>query len=559
MLKILRAFAWMRWRMLINSFEHTGSRDMLERLSIAAEKLGPIVATLLLVPTSLVLAGVGIAAGYTLASGDSDSILVAAARYLLIFVPVLAIVGPLVLPAADRANPVRLLLLPIPPATLYVAQSSVAFGDIWNLLMLPLVIGLPIGMAAAGGWIAALLTLAGSVLLVLIVVGVASVATSTLAIIVRDRRRGELVALLFIIVLPAISMLPGLLSTGSRHRDGERPSVTPAWIVENSRRAAALYPTEVYIDVARSATAGGGSRSAAGLAALSVTAGALHAIGLLLFTRLLQQPGATGPRRTAATRTAWGRRVPGLSPAASAVAMAQTKLALRTPRGRSILLSPIAMLVIFGVLIYRGGGTMDFGSRQIEGGIGLATFATFVAMLSILPIAMNQFAVDKAGLTLALLSPLTTEDYLRGKAVGNALVTAAPTLVSLAAAGLLFPGGAWYLWLSLTLALPSVYFLTAPVAAVCSAVFPRAVDMNSIGRGSNAHGAAGFIGLLAFVAAAIPPALLTLLATRILERPGLAPVLVAVWGVIAYAIGRLSFVPARRIFDARRENLALVV
>jgi hypothetical protein len=217
------------------------------------------------------------------------------------------------------------------------------------------------------------------------------------------------------------------------------------------------------------------------------------------------------------------------------------------------------MLAIFGVLIYRGGGTMDFGAMKIQGGISLATFATFVAMMSILPIAMNQFAVDKAGLTLALLSPLTTAEYLKGKAAGNALVAAAPTLLSLLVAALLFPGGSWYLWLSLLFALPSIFFLTAPVAAVCSAVFPRAVDMNSIGRGSNAHGAAGFIGLFAFVAAAVPPVLLTLLATGLLDRPAVAPVLVALWSIVAYVIGRLGFVPARRIFDSRRENLSLVI
>jgi hypothetical protein len=559
MLRILRAFAWMRWRMLINSFEKTGSRDTLERFSIAAEKLGPIIATLLLVPTSLVLAGVGIAAGYALGSGDGESVLIAAARYLLIFVPVLAIVGPLVLPAADRANPVRLLLLPIPPSTLYVAQSSVAFGDIWNLLMLPLVIGIPIGIAAAGGWVAALAVLTASLLLVLVVVGVASVATSALALIVRDRRRGELLALIFIIVLPAVSMLPGILSAGSRDRDEPRRPIAPMWLLENGRRAAAVYPTELYLDVARGATAGQAPQSGAGLAGLAVTALALHGVGLLLFTRLLQQPGATGRRRTGSARAAWGWTLPGLSPAASAVAIAQTKLALRTPRGRSILLSPLAMLAIFGVLIYRGGGTMDFGSMKIQGGISLATFATFVAMMSILPIAMNQFAVDKAGLTLALLSPLTTAEYLKGKAAGNALVAAAPTLLSLLVAALLFPGGSWYLWLSLLLALPSIFFLTAPVAAVCSAVFPRAVDMNSIGRGSNAHGAAGFIGLFAFVAAAVPPVLLTLLATALLDRPAIAPVLVALWGIVAYTIGRLGFVPARRIFDARKENLGLVI
>ena len=559
MLRIFRAFAWMRWRMLINSFEHTGSRDMLERLSIAAENLGPIVATLLLVPTALVLAGVGVAAGYALGSGESDSILVAAARYLLIFVPVLAIVGPLVLPAADRANPVRLLLLPIPPATLYVAQSSVAFGDMWNLLMLPLVVGIPFGAAAAGAWLPAAAILAGSLLLVLIVVGIASVATSALALVVRDRRRGELVTLIFIIVLPALSMLPGILSTGSRGRDTPRRAIAPAWVIEGSRRAADFYPTELYLDVARQATSGATTQPIAGLAALAVTAFALHGAGLLLFTRLLQQPGTTGARRSASTRTAWGRTLPGLSPAASAVALAQMKLALRTPRGRSILLSPLAMLVIFGILIIRGGGTMDFGSMKLQGGIGLATFATFVAMLSILPIAMNQFAVDRAGLTLALLSPLTTADYLRGKAVGNGLVAAAPTLISLLAAAIVLPGGAWHLWAALLLALPSVFFLTAPVAAVCSAVFPRAVDMNSIGRGSNAHGAAGFIGLLAFVAAAVPPALFTWLATRVFDRPALAPILVAAWCAVAYGVGRAGFVPARRVFDARRENLGLVV
>lgn len=559
MLRILRAFAWMRWRMLINSFEQTGSRDVLERFSIAAEKLGPIVATLFLVPSAIVLAGVGVAAGYTLGSGESDSLLIAAARYLLIFVPVLAIVGPLVLPAADRANPVRLLLLPISSSTLYVAQSSVAFGDIWNLLMLPLVIGIPVGIAAAGAVPASAVVLAGSLLLILVVVGISSVATSALALIVRDRRRGELIALLFIIVLPAISMLPGMLSATRRDGDGDRVPMAPAWFLERSQSALALYPTEMFLSVARGATAGEAARAASGLSGLLVTTAGLHGLGLLLFTRLLQQPGATGPRRTGASRAVWGRTIPGLSSGASAVAMGHLRLALRTPRGRSILLSPLAMLTIFGVLIYRGGGTMHFGSMQLQGGISLATFACFVSLMSILPIAMNQFAVDRAGLTMALLSPLTDAEYLRGKAVGNALVAAPPTLISFAVAGLLFPGGAWSMWLSLLLALPAIYFLTAPIAAMCSAVFPRAVDLNSIGRGSNAHGAAGFIGLFVFLAAAMPPLLLTLLATRVLDRPQLAPVFVAIWCLLAYAIGRLLFIPARRVFAARRENLGLVV
>jgi hypothetical protein len=114
------------------------------------------------------------------------------------------------------------------------------------------------------------------------------------------------------------------------------------------------------------------------------------------------------------------------------------------------------------------------------------------------------------------------------------------------------------MWVTLVLGLASIYLVVAPIAAICSAAFPRAVDMNSIGRGSNAHGAAGFIGLISFVAAGAPPLLLTLLATRWLDRPSLAPVLLLAWCLVAYAIARLLFIPALRLFEARRENLAMI-
>ena len=89
-------------------------------------------------------------------------------------------------------------------------------------------------------------------------------------------------------------------------------------------------------------------------------------------------------------------------------------------------------------------------------------------------------------------------------------------------------------------------------------MFPRVVDLNSIGRGSNAHGASGLIGLLSFVVSAAPPVLLSLLATSILHRTALAPLFLAGWCVVAYIIGRLMFVAARRIFERRRENLAML-
>jgi hypothetical protein len=81
----------------------------------------------------------------------------------------------------------------------------------------------------------------------------------------------------------------------------------------------------------------------------------LHGIGLILFGRVLASPLTTGARRTASASSVWRRVLPGLSSGASAVALAQVRLTLRTPRGRAILFSPLLMLVVFGVLILKSG------------------------------------------------------------------------------------------------------------------------------------------------------------------------------------------------------------
>ena len=82
---------------------------------------------------------------------------------------------------------------------------------------------------------------------------------------------------------------------------------------------------------------------------------------------------------------------------------------------------------------------MDVGPFQVESGLSLASFVAFVSLLSILPLAMNQFAIDRAGLTLAMLVPLETAALLRGKAIGNALIASIPAGICLAGAAIFFP------------------------------------------------------------------------------------------------------------------------
>jgi hypothetical protein len=120
------------------------------------------------------------------------------------------------------------------------------------------------------------------------------------------------------------------------------------------------------------------------------------------------------------------------------------------------------------------------------------------------------------------------------------------------------PGGSPALWLAIPLALLATYFLVAPAAAVFSALFPRVVDLNSIGRGSNAHGLAGLLGFVAFAASGAPSVLIMLVVSKWLKQPSLVPLLLLVWCAIAYTIARILFIPARKIFAKRRENLAMI-
>ena len=266
-------------------------------------------------------------------------------------------------------------------------------------------------------------------------------------------------------------------------------------------------------------------------------------------------PLTLGARRAGAFGGLWARRIPGLTPAASAVALAHLRLALRTPRGRSMLAAPLLMLLVFGVIIQRH-GKLPFAGVNIDTGLSLATFVTFLSVLSILPFAMNQFAIDKAGFTRQMLLPLSIAELLTGKAVGNALVAAIPAMCCLVLSAVLFPGGSPALWLSLPIALAATYILVAPLAAALSALFPRTVDLGSIGTGSNAHQAAGLLGLLAFVLSTVPSALLALFSAHLLHRPEFTPVLLAAWFAAASIISRLLFIPVRRLVASRCETLA---
>lgn len=558
MFRILRAFAWMRWRVLLNSIERTGTRDTFERLSLAVEQIGPIIALVLLVPSAVGLAALGGYAGYWLAAGQ-PVMTFEALRIMLLGACGFAVVGPMLMPSMEPTAVVRLLLLPIPRRTLYAAQAAGALSEPWVLIAVPVVAAVPVGLALGGAVLAALLSAAAGLLLIVCLVGLSTLATLLLHLVVRDRRRGELLALVFIVLVPAVALLPGiLLNPEGESGNGPRSSETlPAWVTRTADVAYSAVPSELFARAARSPAQGEPGGAVLPLILLVTSGTLLHALGVVTFGRLLDAPSTGTRRRSASSPESASLRVPFLSRGAGAVAQAQVRLAMRTPRGRSILLSPLVVFVLFAVVIHRQ-GQMDLGFLNLTNGLTLATFGAAVCLLAILPFALNQFAIDRSGLTLALLSPLGTRELLAGKAVGNGLIAGGPAVLVVIVSFVLFPGGSLALWLTLPPALVATYALAAPGAAALSALFPRTVDLNSIGRGSNAHGLAGLLGLLLFVAAGLPSGAIAVLTVGLLHRPALTPLVMLAWAGLAVLFSRVLFGGVAVLFDQRRENLGIV-
>ena len=168
-------------------------------------------------------------------------------------------------------------------------------------------------------------------------------------LIVRDRKRGELVALAFILMLPLIGILSNTIGhdVSRRGRRGSPPppierSTTAALADQVAREAFSLAPSERYTAATRAGAEGRPAASAAALLALAATAVLLHTGAALAFRRLLAFPGSVSRRRSGGSPAAPARGAPGLSPARARWRSPRCGWCCM-PRGRSTLLSPLVV------------------------------------------------------------------------------------------------------------------------------------------------------------------------------------------------------------------------
>ena len=565
-LRCLRAVFWLRWRLLKNSLIGGRKRDALEEMSRALALVVPFLIMALSAGTFLAVSVVAFFGGRMMANGlvaaGPGMLVVRLLVGLMVFLIVsLSVVSPT---QSTLSRYTRLLLLPIPRRVLHFVEVAASLGDPWVALVGAGLTMFAAGLFAGGRPSVALAALAAAGLMVAVAVCAASLASFLVAWLMRDRRRGELFTLVFVLAFSLLAFIPAFMS-----RTLEEPAAEPAPIagflpkidVEEFDRNvpgwARYLPSEVHGRTVAAALAGERAAVVAGLATLLAEVVLLFVASGAVHRQILASLEGDQLRRRRTGVALMGRRLPLLSPGASAVAWAFTRGAFRTVRGRLSILLPgplLAMLTAVFQHVPRQTWTVEAAGRGylLFGG---SLIFTFYAMHAI---SMNLFGSDRAGLTLQLLVPVNDRELVRGKLVGFAAVIATGAAVCLMAAIAVAHTGSFLYWLVVMFGAAATFALISPVAIWCSALFPVASDLSKTGAGGNPHPFAMIAGTFCTAIFSLPTIVILALAEFWLKSPAAGLLMAAVWLAVAAAIGLPLVRLTSRAVGSRRENLALV-
>ena len=93
----MRAFVWLRWRLLSNAFRSRGGRDLLARAARIGEVVAPFALALLVLPAALGFALLGSLSGWAAARyPERSDAIVGLARLVLGGLTIIVVIGPLI-------------------------------------------------------------------------------------------------------------------------------------------------------------------------------------------------------------------------------------------------------------------------------------------------------------------------------------------------------------------------------------------------------------------------------------------------------------------------------
>lgn len=562
-LRGLRALMWLRFRLLKNSLTGSRKRDSMEQISRTLAVLVPLAIIALSAGTFLAVSVLGFFSGRMLAEGvlQWDAALLVGRLLLGIMAFTIVTLSAVSPTQSSLSRYTRLLLLPIHRGALHLVEVLASIGDPWIAVVAAGLTTFSIGLFVGGRPMVGLAALVAAVLMVAVVICAGSLAAFLVAWLMRDRRRGELLTLVFVIAFSLLAIFPaGMSRVMGDQRRANGGQKQPFDVAEFDRRLPAwthYLPSEVHGHTMAAALSSNRTGVVTGLLTLGVEAVLLFMASARVHRQLLGALEGDKGRRKSGDIRLGGRPWPFLTPGASAVASTMLRGSLRSVRGRLTIMLPGPMLALL-VAVFKSIPSETWTQEAAARGyllFGASVIFTFYAMNAI---SMNFFGSDRAGLTMQLLSPVSDRELARGKIAGFAAIVGAGILICLAASAAVAHSGPWPYWLAVIFGSMAVFFLISPVAIWFSALFPVQSDLSKTGSGGNPHPFPMIAGTLATMVLAVPTVLILAASEFLLKSPLSAPILAAVWSAIAATIGIPLITVASRTIGARRENLALV-
>jgi len=562
MTRTLRAFIWLRWRLLRNSVGKSQRRDTLEQVSRILALFVPLALTALSIGSLVAAAFVGYFGGRAIASGlasvpTSMFVLRAVLFGAFVILVAFAVVSPT---QTSLSRYTRLLLLPIGRGTLHLVEVIANLADPWLAIVIPGLAAFAAGLAVGGLHGPAMVALVAGGALVGVFAVFAALLGFLVSWLVKNRRRGEIFTIVSVVVITGVSFLPMMFHESIEALDDDRPGPGRDISVADIERALPLWtqalPSELYGRTVSAAIIGRADRTIEALLLLVAEGALLFVFSSAAYRRLLDTvESSRGSRRSA--RDVAGRRIPLVTPAVSAIAIAQVRTAIRSVRGRLGVLLPGPIVAMLAFMFSRMPDEGWAATLATHGHLLFGASSIF-ALYSLQPFTMNLFGADRAGLTLQFLSPVSDRDLARGKILGAALVFTLTLGINLAAALAVAANGSPLLWIASVINAYAMFLLLSPTCVWFSAIFPLAADLSKAGSGGNPHPLPMLAGTLIVLLFAAPGGVLLWLGPGRVGSAAIVLGLTLLWLLIAMAVSLPLIGAASRVIGARRENLALV-
>jgi hypothetical protein len=208
-------------------------------------------------------------------------------------------------------------------------------------------------------------------------------------------------------------------------------------------------------------------------------------------------------------------KVPWLSEQTSAVALAGLRSFLRAPEAKMMLLSPVVMVLVFGMIFLRQASNPAETTRAL-----MAFGAMAMVLFTLVQFVGNQFGFDRSGFRVFVLSPAPRRDILLGKNLAAAPLVLTLCLATAALIEVVYP----LRWDHLLVLLPQwviMYLVFCLLANLLSLLAPMAIAAGTM-KPANPKGLLILLQIVFMfvLPVALLPALLPLGVELLLEAHG---------------------------------------